>query len=106
MTQFLPLTAGGLTYVLAYDPSGTPPPENQKPSFTSTPVEAAMQNEAYEYTAVATDPEDDAITYSLDTFPTGMTIGASTGVVDWTPTEAATESVVIRATDEHGAYET
>ena len=103
MTQFLPLTAGGLTYVLSYDPSGTP---NQKPSFTSTPVEAAVQNEAYEYTAVATDPEDDTITYSLDTFPTGMTIGESTGVVDWTPTEAGTESVVIRATDAHGAYET
>lgn len=103
MTQFLPLTAGGLTYVVSYDPSGAP---NQKPSFTSTPVEEATQNEAYEYTAVATDPEDDTITYSLDTFPTGMTIGESTGVVDWTPTEAGTESVVIRATDAHGAYET
>ena len=42
----------------------------------------------YSFTAVASDPEDDVLTFSLEEAPEGALIDASTGVFTWTPTEA------------------
>lgn len=57
---------------------------------TLDPIEDATINEMVEYTftAVANDPEGDALTFSLDGAPEGAVIDAATGVFTWTPTEA------------------
>ncbi|MGI6258923.1 MAG: putative Ig domain-containing protein [Anaerolineaceae bacterium] len=44
--------------------------------------------EEYTFTAVANDPEDGVLTFSLEGAPEGAVIDPSTGVFTWTPTEA------------------
>ena len=77
-------------------------PPNAAPVFSSTPPFSATINSPYPYTALATDPEGDPVTYSLGVFPTGMSIDPMTGVVTWTPTTLTTEPVSIQATDGQG----
>ena len=70
------------------------------PVFDSAPVTTGTIGIAYSYTAHATDPNGDAVTYSLNTgFPTGMSIGSSTGLINWTPAAAGTYPVSVRASD-------
>jgi hypothetical protein len=54
------------------------------------------------FTASATDPEGDAVTFSLVGAPAGAQIGGSTGVFAWTPTESqgpGTYTFTVRVTD-------
>jgi VCBS repeat-containing protein len=78
------------------------------PTITSTPVTTATEGSLYIYQVTATDPEGAAITFSLDTAPAGMTIGASSGFVTWTPgaTQVGSHPVVVRATDGSGLAST
>jgi len=66
----------------------TLPPSNQPPIITSFANTLAIVGIGYNYDVNATDPENDILTYSLVTFPSGMTINSSDGVIDWTPTLA------------------
>ena len=52
--------------------------------FTSAPVTTAVELESYQYTAQVNNTGG---TFSLDAAPTGMTIDASTGSIDWIPAE-------------------
>jgi subtilisin family serine protease len=74
------------------------------PSFTSVPVTTATEGVLYSYGAAATDPAGSTLTYSLDTAPAGMTIGASSGLAQWTPTaaQAGGNPVTVRATNARG----
>ena len=58
---------------------------NTAPALDSTPVAIAKVEYLYTYDVNANDIEDDILTYSLLTFPQGMTIDSSTGVITWTP---------------------
>jgi RHS repeat-associated protein len=62
----------------------------------------------YTYDVEATDPDGDAITYSLTTAPPNMTINATTGLISWpvTSRDAGDHTVAIRAQDVHGAFDT
>ena len=60
---------------------------NTAPILGSTPPTTAKVEYLYTYDVNANDLEDDFLTYSLLTFPEGMTIDSSTGVITWTPTE-------------------
>ena len=60
---------------------------NTAPVLDSTPPTSVKVEYLYTYDVKATDLEDDVLTYSLLTFPEGMTIDSSTGVITWTPTE-------------------
>lgn len=60
---------------------------NTNPVLGSTPLTTAKVEYLYTYDVKANDLEDDVLTYSLLTFPEGMTIDSSTGVITWTPTE-------------------
>jgi len=62
------------------------PSVNQAPTITSTPITTATVAVAYAYTVNATDSDEDTLTYSLTTSPTGMTIDSTTGVISWMPT--------------------
>ena len=45
------------------------------------------EREEYTLTAVASDPESDILTFSLENAPEGAVIDATTGIFTWTPTE-------------------
>ncbi|MBA7519200.1 hypothetical protein ES705_11275 [subsurface metagenome] len=63
----------------------TPPVTNLAPGITTNPVTEATVGMKYTYDVDATDPDGDALTYSLTTFPGGMAINFQTGVITWTP---------------------
>ena len=68
------------------------------PVFDSAPVTTGTVGAAYSYTAHATDPNGDAVTYALNAgFPPGMTIAGST--INWTPAAAGSYPVSVRASD-------
>ncbi len=62
----------------------------------------------YAYDVEATDPDGDAVAYSLDVAPPGMTINAANGLINWpvTSREAGDHNVTVRAQDPHGAFDT
>jgi hypothetical protein len=78
-------------------------PKNLAPVITSSPVTTATETVAYSYQVQATDPEGGSLTYTLPTKPTGMTISGS-GLIQWTPSSSGSESVVVRVTDNKGAF--
>ncbi|MEO8409007.1 MAG: Ig-like domain-containing protein [Propionivibrio sp.] len=71
------------------------------PAITSSPVNSANQDQAYSYQVTATDPDGDALTFTLDTAPSGMSIGSTTGLIAWTPnaTQVGANAVAVRVTD-------
>ena len=56
----------------------------------------------YSYQALAVDPDDDVVTYTLQSGPEGATIDSDTGQVDFRPTEPGTFDFAILAEDGNG----
>jgi VCBS repeat-containing protein len=83
-------------------------PAGSPPTITSSPVTTATAGALYLYQARATDPDGTAIAWSLDAAPAGMTVGASTGLVTWTPGagQEGANAVTARATDGSGQWAT
>ena len=74
---------------------------NTAPALDSTPPTTAKTTYLYTYEVNANDLEDDILTYSLLTFPQGMTIDSSTGAITWTPTgeQIGENEVVVKVED-------
>ena len=82
---------------------------NDAPSITSSPVTAATTSQPYSYDVDASDPDvGDTLSYSLDLFPTGMSIDGTTGIISWTPTvlQSGSHNVTVRVTDQGGLFAT
>ena len=79
-------------------------PSNEIPVVTSTADTTALEDEAYSYAIQATDANGDTLAYSLDSAPQGLTVDATTGLVQWTPTQAniGSDSVAVRIDDSKG----
>ena len=78
---------------------------DDSPLITSTPVSTAVEDVLYSYNVDAVDPDPgDALTYSVDVGPPGMTIDTATGVIVWTPAPAdlGDHGVTVRVTDPAG----
>ena len=82
------------------------PAANGTPFFTSAPPTTAIVSQLYSYDADASDPEGEALTFSLDQAPTGMTIDPNTGLIQWTPGQNQLDgnSVVVRVRDVGGRF--
>lgn len=91
------ISAGGLNFAVFSDTNPV-----LGPVFTSTPVETGNSGEFYTYTAAATDPNDQELTYSLVSPPDGMTINQWTGKISWVPDDddIGANSITVRVTDE------
>lgn len=76
---------------------------NHPPQITSTPVTMVTQNVLYSYDVEAEDPDlwDLISEFSLAVYPTGMTIDANNGLIQWTPTpaEVGDHNVTVVAAD-------
>jgi len=80
---------------------------NRPPGFTSTPVTVANADKPYSYQLEATDPDlatGDVLTFTLEMHPIGMTIGDTSGLIEWTPvaTDIKDHDVTARVTDAGG----
>ena len=60
---------------------------NNPPIITSTPITSANvdTNYIYDINALDIDPTNDDLTFSLITYPMGMNIDTSTGIISWVP---------------------
>ncbi len=78
------------------------------PQITSTPPFTAAIDALYEYDVEASDADGDTLTFSLDTAPSGMTIDAASGLVQWTPSagQIGSHTVAVRAADGRGGWAT
>lgn len=77
---------------------------NAPPVFvTSPPLD--FRTNSYNYTAQATDPDDDPLTYSLEMAPEGMTIDSKSGQMAWriNAESIGSHQIMIIAQDIEGA---
>jgi hypothetical protein len=77
---------------------------NIPPRILSAPAKSIVNNR-YDYQVEATDAESDAITFSLETAPPGMTIDEHKGSLSWqiSPGQIGVHKVRILAKDSQGA---
>ncbi len=79
--------------------------ENLPPVITSNPVRTAEANALYQYPAEAYEPDGEVVAWSLVApAPSGMSIGASSGVISWTPGigDLGPQAVKVAAADPNG----
>ncbi|MFN3713354.1 MAG: putative Ig domain-containing protein [Alcanivoracaceae bacterium] len=78
-------------------------PVNDAPVITSSPILTATEDVLYQYQATSFDVDGPAPVWSLISAPAGMTVGAASGLLQWTPGEGGTApwqvSVVLRVSD-------
>jgi hypothetical protein len=75
---------------------------NDPPTIISTPVTTGTEGTPYTYDVDASDPDaGDTLTFSLDAAPSGMTINASSGLIQWTPT-SGDHPVTVKVEDSGG----
>jgi len=60
---------------------------NKAPAIDSTLLTSTKIEQVYTHDVSVNDFENDVLTYSLLTYPEGMTIDTLTGVINWTPTK-------------------
>ena len=78
-------------------------PGNRPPVITSTPITTATVGQPYSYDVDAVDPDaGDTLTFSLTLAPTGMSINASSGVIQWTPAagQVGANNVTVQVQDQ------
>src|SRR5690606_34515148 len=61
---------------------------NDAPAISGTPAATAIEGVAYSFAPVVTDPEGDAISYSIDALPSWASFDGGTGAFDGTPATA------------------
>lgn len=70
-------------------------PSETAPIITSTPITNGLVNQLYSYDVNAIG--NPTPKYALITFPSGMTINSSNGVIQWTPTATGNYNVTVLA---------
>jgi hypothetical protein len=65
-----------------------PPAGPQPPTISGSPAAQTMQGQQYSFTPTASDPNGDALTFSIVGTPAGWSFNASTGQLSGTPTSA------------------
>ncbi|MCL4858164.1 MAG: fibronectin type III domain-containing protein [Caldilineaceae bacterium] len=76
---------------------------NDAPQITSTPVVAGLVAQPYAYDVDATGAPAPA--FSLSLAPTGMTINATSGLINWTPATEGVYTVTVKAANPVGVDE-
>ncbi|TVP58438.1 MAG: hypothetical protein EA349_04605 [Halomonadaceae bacterium] len=81
-----------------------PEPIYHPPVIDSTPPAQATQGQQYLYQIMASDPDGGVLSYHLDTAPAGMTIGSTSGLIQWTPERAdgGSQQVIVSVEDPQG----
>lgn len=75
---------------------------NYPPVFESTPPSTVEVGETYRYTALATDPNGDALTYDLVQSPSGVLFNGVTGELTWSPSTGGNYTFIISVADGRG----
>ena len=75
-------------------------PANRAPTISGTPSTSAMTGQSYSFKPTASDPDGDALGFSISNKPTWATFSTASGSLTGTPTAAGTfSSIVVTVTD-------
>jgi hypothetical protein len=66
------------------------------------PVTGATFTVPYTQQITAVDPQNETLTYALTVYPQGMSINASTGLIQYTPNGIGTTPITVVATNTSG----
>lgn len=74
---------------------------NESPVITSTAITTATENSLYQYKIIATDADNDTLTYSVVEKPTWLNFATSTGLLSGTPSDSniGDHDVILQVTD-------
>jgi len=72
---------------------------NYDPVIFSPPISHATAGIPYNYHVLATDPNEDSLTYVLVNAPEGMEIDQATGLISWVPECAGAYEITVQAHD-------
>ena len=77
---------------------------NSFPEITSSPSYGRLENQKFTYQVKAIDPDNDTLTYSLKTAPSGMTIEKTTGFIQWIVPQdfKGKAEIAVIVSDNHG----
>ncbi len=77
---------------------------NSAPTITSRPITNGVADEVYAYDPTATDPDHDALTWSLVQAPAGLSINPATGTLRWLPGQGQVGSypIQVEVSDPYG----
>lgn len=75
---------------------------NRPPVIDSQPVTTAKAGRNYFYNVDASDPDGDAVQYALVLAPSGMSIDAVSGEINWVPNAQGSANVTVSAADGRG----
>jgi RHS repeat-associated protein len=79
---------------------------NDAPVFAAVGAQTATEDVVYSLTIQATDPENDVLTYGFGAErPYGMTIDASTGLIQWTPRNSQVGAQLVEVVASDGQLE-
>ncbi|MCB1967273.1 MAG: tandem-95 repeat protein, partial [Candidatus Accumulibacter sp.] len=82
-------------------------PVNDAPNLDPIANQTVDEGSLLSLTVSASDAENDALSFSLDSAPASATIDAVSGVFSWTPGDGpASTPIVVRASDAAGAFST
>lgn len=78
--------------------------QNSLPAIVESDVPPSFEGNLYQYRITATDPDGDALTYTIDKGPEGMTIDSSSGLITWEagPDKAGTYELRMSINDNNG----
>ena len=95
------LTQAQVTQILQANGIPPGPVANQPPVLAPIGNRSVNEGQLLTFTASATDPEGDPLTYAAQPLPPGASMGAATGVFTWTPTlsQAGSYPILITASD-------
>ncbi|TYQ27480.1 putative Ig domain-containing protein [Pseudanabaena sp. UWO310] len=79
---------------------------NRNPVITSTAPTESLIGKPYTYQVVATDPDQNPLTYILESGPTNASINSQTGLLTYTADATGTQSISIKVTDNQGGWAT
>jgi hypothetical protein len=88
------VTDGETTVFQQYTLTVSAPP-NHAPEITSYPGLSGTCKVLYTYQVTAIDVDGDILSYSLETFPAGMTINTTTGLISWTPSRTQFGNILV-----------
>ncbi|MEM9950361.1 MAG: putative Ig domain-containing protein [Chloroflexota bacterium] len=84
-------------------PQADVPVSNQAPTISTIANQSNMVGDSVSLAVSASDPEDDALTYSASNLPQGLSINSSTGRISGTVSQTAiTQTTTVTVTDSGG----
>ncbi len=96
---------GGLLEPTMFTAAPDTPPrasDNHLPLIMSRPQEFTLRNESWGYRILASDSDQDALTYTLIDGPPGLTLNETNGRIGWNASSFTTERITSRVSDGKG----